>query len=267
MDTTIKKQLPKALLYLSIAAFIGGCSSQSISLPGSQLLGQKADEDKTDTKTKTAAKREPFRLKAEPATGLAKKTEITAIKTPGNTTQTTGVTASEAKLPARTPVQTVIAQPTVKPSAIPAAPRVTTAPKVTTVPKPVVKPVSTETTRRLTLSGSTNFKTGSSTLNQAGKDKLASLARTLSAQGTKISRLLVEGYTDSVGAADFNQVLSLKRANAVADYLASQGLVRSSMETVGHGENSPVADNKTKEGRALNRRVEITATGTRLMTR
>ena len=79
--------------------------------------------------------------------------------------------------------------------------------------------------------------------------------------------MLIEGHTDSAGSAAGNQVLSLKRANAVADYLAEQGLMRSSMETVGLGEGSPIADNKTKAGRAQNRRVEITATGSRQTTR
>jgi OOP family OmpA-OmpF porin len=65
-----------------------------------------------------------------------------------------------------------------------------------------------------------------------------------------------------------NQVLSLKRANAVAEYLAKQGgFARSSMRTVGLGESKPVASNKTRKGRAQNRRVEITATGTRQINR
>jgi len=129
-------------------------------------------------------------------------------------------------------------------------------------PAPVQKPQSTM--RRLTLNGSTNFKSGSSRLTPAGQTELLALALSLQEGSTKISRLLIEGHTDGVGNAAMNQVLSLKRANSVADYLSKQGgFTRSMMETVGLGESKPVASNKTRKGRALNRRVEITATGTR----
>lgn len=138
---------------------------------------------------------------------------------------------------------------------------------VLTKPVPVVKKPQ-NTTRRLTLNGSANFKSGSSTLTAEGRTKLATLSRTLKDGNTKISRLTIEGHTDSVGDAAMNQVLSLKRANSVADYLAAQGsFARSMMQTVGLGEGKPVASNKTKQGRALNRRVEIAATGTRQISR
>jgi len=65
-----------------------------------------------------------------------------------------------------------------------------------------------------------------------------------------------------------NQALSLKRANAVAEYLAKKGgFARSMMQTVGLGESKPIGNNKTRKGRAQNRRVEITATGMRRITR
>jgi len=131
---------------------------------------------------------------------------------------------------------------------------------------PVKKPQST--LRRLTLNGSANFKSGSSRLTATGQTKLLALALSLQEGNTQISRLLIEGHTDSVGNASMNQVLSLKRANAVAEYLAGKGgFQRSMMETVGLGEGKPVASNKTRKGRAQNRRVEITATGTRRINR
>lgn len=71
--------------------------------------------------------------------------------------------------------------------------------------------------------------------------------------------LTIDGHTDSVGSDAYNQALSERRANSVADYLAGKDhLNRSNMSTNGHGESMPVATNDTDEGRQLNRRVEIT---------
>jgi len=73
--------------------------------------------------------------------------------------------------------------------------------------------------------------------------------------GTKIR---LDGYTDSIGTDEYNMKLSERRATAVKDYLIKEAGVSSSKITaVGHGEADPVADNKTPEGRAKNRRVEI----------
>jgi len=71
-------------------------------------------------------------------------------------------------------------------------------------------------------------------------------------------RALVEGHTDSIGSEAYNLRLSERRANAVADYMESQGISSSRITTKGWGKSKPVADNRTKEGRAKNRRVEIT---------
>ena len=67
----------------------------------------------------------------------------------------------------------------------------------------------------------------------------------------------VEGHADSVGADDYNQRLSERRAQSVADYLVSQGVNRSSVRWRGYGETAPRSSNSTAEGRQLNRRVEI----------
>jgi len=73
-----------------------------------------------------------------------------------------------------------------------------------------------------------------------------------------VAHLNVIGHTDSVGPAEYNQGLSERRAQTVADYLASAGQVRPErMQISGKGENDPMADNNTDEGRALNRRVVI----------
>lgn len=70
-------------------------------------------------------------------------------------------------------------------------------------------------------------------------------------------RLLVEGYTDSVGDEAFNEQLSQRRAEAVRDQLVTAGIDADRIEAVGHGESYPVANNDTPYGRQLNRRVEI----------
>jgi len=68
----------------------------------------------------------------------------------------------------------------------------------------------------------------------------------------------VAGHTDSVGTDSYNQRLSQQRAEAVASYLNSRGVMRDRMITVGAGESRPIASNDTEQGRAANRRVEIT---------
>jgi len=67
----------------------------------------------------------------------------------------------------------------------------------------------------------------------------------------------IAGYTDSTGAASYNQRLSERRAQAVAHYLLNQGIKGNRLEVVGYGENNPIASNKTKQGRQENRRVEL----------
>lgn len=72
--------------------------------------------------------------------------------------------------------------------------------------------------------------------------------------GSKVS---ITGYTDSTGPEAYNQTLSVKRAQDVADYLSSMGISADRMMVSGGGESNPVASNKTKAGRAENRRVEV----------
>lgn len=72
-----------------------------------------------------------------------------------------------------------------------------------------------------------------------------------------IQRLEIIGHTCSIGTESYNIGLSLRRANAVADFLTRQGIDRSRMIITGRGESEPVADNRTKEGRHRNRRVEV----------
>ena len=75
------------------------------------------------------------------------------------------------------------------------------------------------------------------------------------------ARVNVDGYTDNIGTKEYNQGLSERRAGAVADYLGKQGVNRANLTPRGFGMSNPVADNKTKEGRAKNRRVELLVQG------
>ncbi len=69
--------------------------------------------------------------------------------------------------------------------------------------------------------------------------------------------IVVAGHTDSTGSNSYNQALSERRANSVASYLRSRGVVDARIEPVGFGEDHPISTNATPEGRSLNRRVEL----------
>ncbi len=108
----------------------------------------------------------------------------------------------------------------------------------------------------LNMPSNITFATDSSDLSPAFFAVLNSVGKVLS----EFDRTVVEvaGHTDSTGTDAYNQALSERRANSVASYLTSQGVMQARMITIGMGETRPVADNGTTEGRALNRRVEIT---------
>jgi outer membrane protein OmpA-like peptidoglycan-associated protein len=71
------------------------------------------------------------------------------------------------------------------------------------------------------------------------------------------STISIEGHTDNTGTANYNRILSQRRANAVADILVNNGVPPARLYAVGRGENEPVASNLSVTGRAQNRRVEI----------
>ena len=72
-----------------------------------------------------------------------------------------------------------------------------------------------------------------------------------------IKKIRIEGHTDSDGKAKYNKNLSQGRANSVMKFLAGSGIDLGRMEAVGFGEDKPIADNKTDEGKERNRRVEF----------
>ena len=103
------------------------------------------------------------------------------------------------------------------------------------------------------------FDTGSSTLKPGAREKLAKISGILLAHPGLT--LQIEGHTDSVGSDEFNQQLSERRADAVRDFLAEQGVPASSITARGFGKTQPVASNDTPEGRQRNRRVELVVNG------
>ena len=100
------------------------------------------------------------------------------------------------------------------------------------------------------------FATNSSTVSSASKSALRNLAQSLNQNPDTDIKII--GHTDSTGKVDYNQTLSEKRAKSVYSYLLEdQGVSSKRMTYEGKGIHEPIADNKTVEGRALNRRVEI----------
>jgi outer membrane protein OmpA-like peptidoglycan-associated protein len=108
----------------------------------------------------------------------------------------------------------------------------------------------------ITLSGSVVFPSGGSDLLPSARNKLSEVATAL-LQGDAASKIVVEGHTDSVGSAEKNQALSMRRAASVRDALVAHGVPGDRVSVAGYGSTRPVADNDSDAGRANNRRVEI----------
>jgi outer membrane protein OmpA-like peptidoglycan-associated protein len=108
---------------------------------------------------------------------------------------------------------------------------------------------------RLVMPNSITFAVNQSNLNTSIYGTLNSVVRVLNEFDE--TRLQVAGHTDSSGAADYNQSLSVTRANSVADYLRSRNVPSSRLFVVGYGESRPIASNDSSSGRAENRRVEL----------
>ena len=108
----------------------------------------------------------------------------------------------------------------------------------------------------LNMPGNITFAFDSSNLQPQFYPILNNVADTLNEYNQTV--IEVAGHTDSVGDASYNQTLSVQRANAVAGYLSSRGVVQQRMIVTGAGETRPIASNDTEAGRAQNRRVEIT---------
>ncbi|RMF13122.1 MAG: hypothetical protein D6761_11705 [Candidatus Dadabacteria bacterium] len=111
------------------------------------------------------------------------------------------------------------------------------------------------TDEKIEIKDTIKFQTGKATIKIESYPILDEIAQVL--KENPDMRLVIEGHTDSVGDASINRKLSQKRAEAVRDYLISRGVSPKRLEAVGFGEDRPIADNSTAEGRAKNRRVEF----------
>jgi OOP family OmpA-OmpF porin len=100
-----------------------------------------------------------------------------------------------------------------------------------------------------------NFDFDKSNIRADARPVLDEAIATLKAEGGVA--VIAEGHTDSKGTDAYNQKLSERRANSVRDYLVRGGISAGRIKVVGYGESRPVADNKTEDGRAQNRRVEL----------
>ncbi len=145
------------------------------------------------------------------------------------------------------------------PAPAPVAQEPVAAPPVVVAPAPPAKPVPVS--EKVTFAAETLFDFDKSALKPEGKAALDDLLGKL--QGMKTEVMIAVGHTDSVGSDAYNQKLSIRRAEAVKAYLVSKGLDAARIYTEGKGEAQPLADNKTAEGRAKNRRVTVEVVGTR----
>ena len=150
------------------------------------------------------------------------------------------------------PAPVVVPPPPVVPRA--AAPAPPPAPPPPPAPAPAVA-------SKVTFAADAFFDFNKSVVKPEGKAKLDDLVSKI--RDINLEVIIAVGHTDSVGGDAYNQKLSVSRSEAVKAYLVSKGIENNRVYTEGKGEKQPVADNKTAEGRAKNRRVEIEVVGTR----
>ena len=134
-------------------------------------------------------------------------------------------------------------------------------PKAPPPPPPPPPAAPQPTSEKVSFAADTFFGFDRAVLKDEGKQKLDDIVNQL--DGVALEVIVAVGHTDSVGPEAYNQRLSVRRAEAVKAYLVSKGIEANRVYTEGKGEAQPVADNKTKDGRAKNRRVEIEVVGSR----
>ncbi len=158
--------------------------------------------------------------------------------------------------PAPPPAPTPPPPPPVKPAPPPAPKPEPEKPKPKPEPeKP--KPVA----EKVTFAADVLFDFDKATIKPEGRSKLDDISSKV--KGVSLEVVIAIGHADSTGSDAYNQRLSIRRAESVKAYLASRGVPANRVYTEGKGEKQPVADNKTRDGRAKNRRVEIEVIGTR----
>jgi len=150
------------------------------------------------------------------------------------------------------PVVAEVAPPPPPPAPAPVAPP-------PPAPAPVVAPVPSS--EKVTYAADAFFDFDKAILKPEAKTKLDDLVS--KTKDINLEVIIAVGHTDSVGTDAYNDKLSVRRAESIKTYLTSKGVEANRVYTEGKGKKQPVADNKTAEGRAKNRRVEIEVVGTR----
>lgn len=128
-------------------------------------------------------------------------------------------------------------------------------------PKPAAKPAPKPVTEKVTFAADVFFDFDKAVLKPEARAKLDDLVDKTKSIALEV--VIAVGHTDATGPGSYNQKLSVRRAESVKAYLVSKGIEKNRIYTEGKGETQPIASNKTKEGRAKNRRVEIEVVGTR----
>lgn len=108
---------------------------------------------------------------------------------------------------------------------------------------------------KITFDSGILFDVNKTDLKPVAQQNIRELSETL--KKYEDTNILIEGHTDDTGADEYNQTLSERRAKSVSDYLTTLGVDNSRVTTTGYGEQQPIADNTTAQGREQNRRVEI----------
>ena len=147
--------------------------------------------------------------------------------------------------------------PAPKPEPKPAPPPPPPAPKPEPKPEPKPKPVA----EKVTFAADVLFDFDKSVIKPEGRSKLDDLASKV--KGINLEVVIAIGHADSIGSDEYNQRLSVRRAESVKAYMVSKGIEPNRVYTEGKGEKQPVASNRTADGRAKNRRTEIEVIGTR----
>ena len=139
-----------------------------------------------------------------------------------------------------------------KPAA-PAAPAAPATPAAPTAPAAAAAPSSVK--QAITIQAEALFDFDKSVLKPAGKQSIDDAVAKM--RNVDVEIVIATGHTDSIGTDAYNQKLSERRATSVKEYMVSKGIPAAKITILGKGETQPVATNKTKEGRAKNRRVDI----------
>ncbi len=137
---------------------------------------------------------------------------------------------------------------------VPVAPVAAPAP----APAPVLPAVAAS---KVTFAADAFFDFDKYVLKPEGRAKLDDLVSKI--KDVNLEVIIAVGHTDWIGTVAYNQKLSVRRAEAVKAYLVSKGIEKNRVYTEGKGKSQPIADNRTAEGHAKNRRVEIEVVGTR----